>query len=64
VKSSRAFDQYRDSALWRALDEIVSELKATGEVSLNTAPDYVIGYLCAELTARKMVSPGASGARS
>jgi hypothetical protein len=61
---SRPFDDYRDSALWAAVEGIVLELIATREIEVNTSPDYVIGYLCRELTAKKMVSSLASGARS
>ena len=61
---SRPFDDYRDSALWAAVEGIVLELIATREIEVNTSPDYVIGYLCQELTAKQMVSSRASGARS
>jgi hypothetical protein len=57
---TRAFDEHRDSPLWRALEEVVAELVATQEITINTAPEYVIGYLCRELTAKRMVSTGAS----
>ena len=60
---TRPFAEHRDSALWRALEQIVTELVATGEITINTAPDYVIGYLCRELSAKQMVSPRASNAR-
>ena len=58
------FDEYRDSALWTAVEEAVRELSATGEIAINTAPQYVIGYLCRELTAKGMVSTRAKGPRS
>ena len=61
---TRPFDEYRDSALWAAVEGMVLELIATREIAVNTSPDYVIGYLCAELTAKKMVSSRASRARS
>lgn len=53
---TRPFSEHRDSALWRALEQIVTELAATQELTINTAPEYVIGYLCRELTAKQMVS--------
>jgi hypothetical protein len=56
---TRPFDQYRDSALWAAVEAIVDELIATREIAVNTSPEYVIGYVCQELTAKTMVSPGA-----
>ena len=61
---NRRFDDCRDSALWLAVQEILNELVATREVIINTAPDYVVGYFCRELTAKKMVSPRAGSSRS
>ena len=63
-KPGRRFDEYRDSALWRAVEEIVNELGATREILINTAPEYVIGYFCRELSARGMASPRAGTPRS
>jgi hypothetical protein len=60
---TRPFDEHRNSALWRALDQIVTELVASQEISINTAPEYVVGYLCRELTAKGMVSPRGAEAR-
>lgn len=53
--SSRPFAEYRNSRLWSAVEASITELIATHEVALNTAPDYVIGYLCQELVAKKLV---------
>jgi hypothetical protein len=51
--------RYRDSALWSAVDVILAELKTTGEITVNTAPHYVIEYICRELIAKKLVTePG------
>ncbi len=55
--SSRGFDEYRDTPLWAAIETTVAELVASREVSVNTAPEYVIGYLCQELVAKKVVAP-------
>ena len=52
---SRPFDEHRDTRLWSAIEESINELIATREVSVNTATDYVIGYLCQELAARKLI---------
>jgi hypothetical protein len=57
---TRPFDEHRDSPLWRALEAIVAELIATREITINTAPEYVIGYLCRELTAKQLVSSRAT----
>ncbi len=52
---ARPFAEYRDSRLWSAVEASISELVATREVTINTATDYVIGYLCQELVAKKIV---------
>jgi hypothetical protein len=51
--------EYRDSILWFAVQGIVEDLTTSGEIAINTAPDYVIAYLCRELAAKKMVSESA-----
>jgi hypothetical protein len=54
--SSRPFDDHRDSRLWSAIEDSINELVATREISVNTARDYVVGYLCQELIAKKLVA--------
>jgi hypothetical protein len=57
------FDEHRHSALWSAVADTLSELLATGEITVHTAPDYVIGYLCRELTAKGLVNASGTGER-
>lgn len=54
--NTRQYDQYRDTPLWRAVSDIVKELQATGELKVETAPDYVIGYMCQELALKWVVA--------
>ena len=56
---ARSFAQYRDTPLWRALADAVAELQTTGEIKVETAPDYVIGYLCQELAVKWVVASSA-----
>ena len=57
--ASRPFAEYRDTPLWSAVEATIAELAATRELSVNTAPEYVVGYLCGELVAkRRIVSTG------
>jgi hypothetical protein len=56
MMSSPGFDEHRDTPLWAAVDATLKELVASREVSVNTAPDYVIGYLCQELIAKKLIA--------
>jgi hypothetical protein len=53
--SSDRFAKYRDTPLWDALEASITELTSTRELTVNTAPDYVIGYLCRELVAKRLV---------
>jgi hypothetical protein len=51
----RPFDEYRDTPLWNAVESTLNELVASREIAVNTAPEYVIGYLCRQLQAKKLV---------
>jgi hypothetical protein len=55
----RPYAQYRDTPLWKALAGTVAELQATGELRVETAAEYVIGYICRELEAKAIVTPAA-----
>lgn len=55
--SSRRFDEYRETRLWSAIEATIAELVATRELTVNTAPDYVIAFLCEELAAKKLIVP-------
>lgn len=52
---SRPFAEHRDTRLWSAIEDSINELVATQEISVNTAGDYVVGYLCRELVAKKLI---------
>jgi hypothetical protein len=52
---SRRFEEHHDTPLWAAVEATITELSATREISVNTAPDYVIGHLCQELVAKKLI---------
>jgi hypothetical protein len=60
VSAPRPYDEYRNSALWSALEHTIRELIATREITVNTAPEYVIGYLCRELMAKRVVTGDAT----
>lgn len=55
----REFDEYRDTRLWSAVEDTISELMATRELAVDTAPEYVVGYICRELVAKKVVTASA-----
>jgi hypothetical protein len=49
-------DELRESAVWSALQRMLAEMVATKEITLNTAPDYVVSYICQELRAKGLVT--------
>ena len=53
--TSRHIAEHRHTPLWTALESAIAELTASHELSVNTAPEYVIEYLCRELVAKKLV---------
>jgi hypothetical protein len=57
IVASQFIAEYRHTPLWAALDAAIAELAASRELSVNTAPEYVIEYLCRELVAKKLVVP-------
>ena len=56
---TRPFDEYRGTALWKAVEATLNELVATQEIRIDTAPDYVVGYFCRELAAKHVVESAA-----
>jgi hypothetical protein len=61
VSQARQYDEYRNTPLWRAVQSIVAELESSGEIKIETAPEYVIGYMCRELAAKWVVASSALG---
>ena len=61
---SRPFAEHRDTHRWAAIEKSIEELTATREISVNTAGDLVIGDLCQELVARKLIVSTGSERRS
>lgn len=59
----RSYDEYRDTPLWRALAKMVEDLQVSREITVDTAPDYVIGYLYQELAAKSVVTSEALARR-
>lgn len=57
--TTRVYDEFRGTPLWAAVSSMLQELQATQEIALRTAPDYVVGYLCQELAAKRLLDPEA-----
>lgn len=61
--SSRPFSEYQRTPLWRALASALADLESSRELTVSTAPEYVIGYLCRELEAKGVVASEALAPR-
>jgi hypothetical protein len=59
MAASHSYEEFRDTPLWRTMEAAVAELSATHEITVATAPEYVIGYLCQQIVARKLAAPAA-----
>ena len=57
---SRSRSQFLHTPLWAAVANTIAELKATGELRVDTEVDYVIDYLCRELVAKHVVTSAAA----
>jgi hypothetical protein len=56
---TRSYGIYEGTALWLALERALAELETSGELTVRTAPEYVIAYLCQELVAKKAITSAA-----
>ena len=54
-----ATNEFQGTVLWSALESIIAELETSGEIAVNTAPAYVMTYICRELVAKKVVTDAA-----
>jgi len=39
----RPFAPYQNTRRWEAVEAMITELTSSGEITVNTAPDYVVG---------------------
>jgi hypothetical protein len=58
-QTHKIHEQYEGTPLWRALEAALDDLMASREVTIATAPRYVLGYLCQELAAKWVVTGAA-----
>jgi hypothetical protein len=59
VNATTTYDEYRNTPLWKAVARIVQDLEASKEISIQTAPDYVVGFMCRELAMKWVVASSA-----
>jgi hypothetical protein len=53
------YQEYEGTPLWAALASALADLTASKELAVATAPHYVLGYLCQELAAKRVVEASA-----
>lgn len=53
------YEEYQGTPLWTAVASALTDLTASHELTVSTAPHYVIGYICQELAAKHVVSAAA-----
>ena len=53
------YGEYRDTPVWRTVTAALAELEKNGSVIVNTAPEYVVGYVCQQLAVRRLLGPTA-----
>lgn len=51
--------EFQNTPLWKAVSRTLRELKATREVTIATGDDYVIAFICAELSGSGVITPAA-----
>ncbi|UAY50886.1 hypothetical protein [Ferruginibacter albus] len=44
------YKEYENSLLWATINSALNELKNNNDISINTSPEYIIGYLCKKIT--------------
>lgn len=49
------YDEFQGTPLWAALESALTDLTASRELTVGTAPHYVLGYFCQELAAKRVV---------
>ena len=45
------YEEYRDTKVWKKVDNALAELEQNQDIVITTAREYVIGYFCQELAA-------------
>ncbi len=58
-QTRQLYAEYEGTPLWRALQGALADLEGSREVTVGTAPRYVLGYLCQELAAKYVVTGAA-----
>ena len=57
--SEHSYVEFENTRLWRAVEEIVSDLEQNKDLQLMTIREYVIGYICQQLSSSKVVQVSA-----
>ncbi len=57
MQSSHPYSEFENTEHWKVVDAAIRDLEKNEDVKLETAREYVVGYLCKKL-AGKSVSNG------
>ena len=55
---SHQYTELEETALWETVDSAFAQLELNRDVQLNTAREYVVGYLCQRLARRGLTIDG------
>lgn len=44
------YEEFRNTALWDKIDQILTELEENEDIAITTAREYVIGYMCQQMS--------------
>ena len=50
------YTEFERSRLWLVMEKAVSELEENNDIRLTTAPEYVIGYFCKQLSEADLIN--------
>lgn len=53
------YTEYENTPLWRAIEKAIRDLEENQDFQLTTPLHYVVGYLCKQVSRKKLVTPNA-----
>lgn len=56
---TQQYNQFIDTPVWRTVAAAIAELEKNKDLTITTAPEYVVGFLCQQLVVRRIVGPAA-----
>ena len=50
------YSEFERTPLWKSIDSAIAELERNRDVELSTMREHVVGYLCQQLAAQRIVT--------